>query len=428
MVGSQFHLPSVRKVNNLANTPITFWLLFLLGLLTLLTASMTVNTWRKTKQNFHLFNRREAEISMQNYLTVTLVLGMFLLLVGGYLWLEGSILRGQSAEAAPLDDTVTVVAFNQLSTLTPTLPPTPTRRPVGTPTPRPTSTSSAGRTITDTHLPIDYANITPQSPLREDSHITSLVFASRISQEYRPLDPGRRFSLAIETLYATFEYRNMEDGFAWSWVWRKDGEVIDGGNQRWVYSTVGPAFISTTPEDGFEAGEYSAEVWFNGELFERASVTIIDPNALTLAEAPNNTVLLLTTPEVSNAPRTTLRPDLPERYDQIEPETDRPLDSRMEISSFSAERGNIDQPLTLSATLNPENLPAGVVLTWLWQRGDLILGGGNQLWTGEDDSLGLVHLVSADAIQPGNIALEVWVNRERMARASVIVSFSEESD
>jgi hypothetical protein len=39
--------------------------------------------------------------------------------------------------------------------------------------------------------------------------------------------------------------------------------------------------------------------------------------------------------------------------------------------------------------------------------------------------LGLVHLVSADAIQPGSITLEVWVNRERMARGSVVVSFSE---
>ncbi len=362
---------------------------------------------------------------MQNYLTVTLVMGMFLLLVGGYVWLEGSLLRGSSAEAAANADVAAIVSFNQLATLTPTLPPTPTRRPIGVATPRPTTTSATSQGTVDTRLPVDYAKITPQSPLREDSHITSLVFASRISQEYRPLDPGRRFSNEITTLYATFEYRNMENGFAWSWVWRKDGEVIDGGNQSWVYSAVGPAFISTAPEEGFEVGEYSAEIWFNGELFERASVTISDPAALTLADAPRNTVLLFTTPEVSNAPRTTLRPRLPERFDQIEPETARPLDSRMTITNFSAERGNDAQPLMLTATLSPENLPAGVVLTWLWQRGDVILGGGNQLWTGEDDSLGLVHLVSADVVQPGNIALEVWVNRERMARASVVVSFSE---
>lgn len=386
---------------------------------------MTVNTWRKTKQNFHLFNRREAEITMQNYLTVTLILGMFLLLVGGYAWLEGSVLQSNSAEAATQTEPIDIIQFDQLVTLTPTLPPTPTRRPMGTATPRPTTTSIAKAVMIDTHLPVDYAKITPQSPLHNDSHITSLVFASRISQDYRPLDPARQFSTEIETLYATFEYRNMENGFAWSWVWRKDGEVIDGGNQSWVYSEVGPAYISTAPEEGFETGEYSAEIWFNGKLFERASVTVSDPAFFNLANAPRDTVLLISTPEVSNAPRTTLRPRLPERFDQIEPETERPLDSRVAITNFSAERGNSDNPLTLSATLRPENLPAGVALTWLWQRGDVILGGGNQLWTGEDDSLGLVHLVSADAIQPGNITLEVWVNRERMARASVVVSFSE---
>ncbi len=408
-------------MSNLAETPITFWLLLLLAALTFITAGMTVNTWRKTKQNFHLFNRRDAEIAMQNYLTVTLVLGMFLSLVGGYLWLEGST----SAEAAPSEPSATAIAFNKIATPTPTLPPTATRRALNTPTPRPTQTPVVTSAPIDLSLPADFASVTPQSPLRNNSQITSLVFASRVSQEHRPLDPARRFSTEIDALYATFEYRNMENGFAWSWVWRKDGRVVDGGNQRWVYGTTGPAFISTVPEEGFEVGEYSAEIWFNGKLFERATVTVSEPAAFSLANASDNTVLLLTTPEVSNAPETRMRQQLPARFDQLDPQVERPRDSRMVIAGFAAERGDQSQPLTLSATLRPDNLPAGVALTWLWQRGEVILGGGNQLWTGEDDSLGLVHLVSADLIQPGNITLEVWVNRERMARASVIVSFSE---
>ncbi|MBK7180127.1 MAG: hypothetical protein IPH82_23580 [Chloroflexi bacterium] len=52
------------------------------------------------------------------------------------------------------------------------------------------------------------------------------------------------------TLYATFDYSEMEDGMAWAWVWRHNGEVLEGGNELWDYGNEGPGFIYLSPEEG----------------------------------------------------------------------------------------------------------------------------------------------------------------------------------
>ena len=73
-------------------------------------------------------------------------------------------------------------------------------------------------------------------------------------------------------MYATFSYDGMEDGMVWSWVWRHDGEVVEGGNEVWEYGQDGPGYIYYNPENGFRAGLYTLEVWVNGELFTRSNM------------------------------------------------------------------------------------------------------------------------------------------------------------
>ncbi|HIP72722.1 MAG TPA: hypothetical protein EYH05_15165 [Anaerolineae bacterium] len=60
----------------------------------------------------------------------------------------------------------------------------------------------------------------------------------------------------------------------WAWVWRLNGEVVDGGNELWEYGSDGPGYVYYSPEEGFQAGEYSLEVWVNGELMTRSTLTM----------------------------------------------------------------------------------------------------------------------------------------------------------
>jgi hypothetical protein len=60
----------------------------------------------------------------------------------------------------------------------------------------------------------------------------------------------------------------------WAWVWRRNGDVVNGGNELWNYGVDGPGWIYYEPPEGYEPGEYTLEVWINRELFQRAGFTV----------------------------------------------------------------------------------------------------------------------------------------------------------
>jgi len=123
-------------------------------------------------------------------------------------------------------------------------------------------------------LPSEFDQIEPEVELNDGTELGSLAFSTKINPEYEAVNPTNVFEVGDYTLYATFSYDGMADGMAWSWVWRHDGEVVDGGNDLWAYGQDGPGYIYFGPEEGFNAGEYSLEVWVNGELFTLADVTM----------------------------------------------------------------------------------------------------------------------------------------------------------
>jgi len=123
-------------------------------------------------------------------------------------------------------------------------------------------------------LPAEYDQVAPSTELKGDTTIGQLAFSTEISANYQALEPRRIFAEGLYTLYATFDYEAMANGMSWSWVWRHNGTVIDGGNERWNYGDTGPGYIYLSPEEGFQNGEYALEVWVNGEKFAESSVVM----------------------------------------------------------------------------------------------------------------------------------------------------------
>jgi hypothetical protein len=66
------------------------------------------------------------------------------------------------------------------------------------------------------------------------------------------------------------------DGLAWAWVWRHNGKVIDGGNELWAYGDEGPGYIYLSPEEGFLEGNYTLEIWVNGQLLSQGVALMND--------------------------------------------------------------------------------------------------------------------------------------------------------
>lgn len=132
-------------------------------------------------------------------------------------------------------------------------------------------------------LPDEFDRFAPTADLKETTDIGTLLFSTKIDDEYEALNPETIFAEGNYTIYATFGYEEMQDGMVWSWVWRRDGEVVSGGNEVWVYGDEGPGYVFYNPEEGFSDGEYTLEVWVNGELFTQSDMLIN-----TAAAAANN--------------------------------------------------------------------------------------------------------------------------------------------
>ena len=103
-----------------------------------------------------------------------------------------------------------------------------------------------------------------------------ILFSTDISGNYEAVSPSTRFGNGYFTIYATFAYEEMTNDISWSWVWRRNGEVVDGGNQSWSHGENGPGYVYYRPESGFDLGNYTLEVWVNGDLMAQSSFTVTD--------------------------------------------------------------------------------------------------------------------------------------------------------
>ena len=131
-------------------------------------------------------------------------------------------------------------------------------------------------------LPAEYNQVTPEVALNSNTQISELEFADSVDTiSYEPIEPSRLYNEGFFTVYATFDYTNMEDGMVWSWVWRRDGRVIGGGNETWNYGDEGPGYVYLAPTEGFGTGEYIVEIWINGELQTSANMFVTDDLAAT---------------------------------------------------------------------------------------------------------------------------------------------------
>ena len=259
------------------------WLLGLFGALVLFTLTKIVSAWRQSKRSPYFFLRQRAEKQLQGYFWALVAL----LVMGGstmaYTWQEpedGALRMAILAQAKPVSaaDRLPVLTFDQDA-------PEAFVHNTGTASVETTVPVSSALTLPADRvlpegltlspvLPEQFDTVEPSAELLPDTTITPLVFSTEIDNNYKPVAPRRVFGEGFYTIYATFDYDFMIEGMAWSWVWRRNGDIVNGGNELWAYGEDGPGWIYYEPPEGFQPGDYTLEVWVNGELFQRAGLTI----------------------------------------------------------------------------------------------------------------------------------------------------------
>ena len=125
-------------------------------------------------------------------------------------------------------------------------------------------------------LPAEFSKIEAEVDVSESTEIGTILFSTDITDNYQAVNPLQRFSVGFFTLYATFDYLEMADDMTWSWVWRHNGELVEGGNQLWSYGQDGPGYVYFQPEEGFQPGRYSLEVWVNDAMMAQSSLMVTE--------------------------------------------------------------------------------------------------------------------------------------------------------
>lgn len=259
------------------------WLLGLFALLVLFTLMKIFSAWRQSKRSPYFFLRQKAEKQLQGYFWALVALAI----VGGATMAytsqepaDNAMRMAVLAQAKPVEasNEIPVLAFDAEesdsfvhNSLTANL--TATTDISSELTLLSDRTLPEGLTLTPV-LPDEFDTVEPTVELLPDTTITSLVFSTEIDDNYKPVAPRRVFGEGFFTIYATFDYDHMAEGMAWSWIWRRNGDVVNGGNELWAYGDDGPGWIYYEPPEGFLPGDYTLELWVNGELFQRAGLTI----------------------------------------------------------------------------------------------------------------------------------------------------------
>ncbi|MGH2537405.1 MAG: hypothetical protein ACRDHL_08435 [Candidatus Promineifilaceae bacterium] len=248
---------------------------YLLGgllLLVLFTSSITAKAWREAKRSPYFFLRVQARKRMQRNMLATLAFMLVALGVGLYSWRAPADLTARvarishakpaaNAPAAAEDVAAAaspeVVEINMASLLAGVAP-----------------AQAAG--LVERPLPAQFDQHEPTVELSNAAELGQISFSIDITDDYQAIEAARRFTAGFFTLYATFSYENMEDGLVWSWVWRHNSEVVDGGNQVWSYGEDGPGYVYFRPDEGFKPGEYALDLWVNDKLLSQSNFLVSD--------------------------------------------------------------------------------------------------------------------------------------------------------
>lgn len=247
-----------------------------LVLLVCLTMTVTVKSWRDAKRSPYFFLRIQAAKRMQRYLLVSLSLILLIVIVAVYGWQAPTVTNPHLAvlsRSKPIVQTAAAVAEPGIVADASPASVEIDLSPVSNQGPAQTALADP---LLKPALPEQYDQLEATADLKESTEIGEIQFSADISDDYEAVDPGRRFGDGFYTLYATFDYGEMADGMTWSWVWKHNGAVVDGGNQVWQYGDDGPGYVYFKPEEGFQLGEYSLEVWVNTELMAQSDFMVID--------------------------------------------------------------------------------------------------------------------------------------------------------
>jgi len=157
---------------------------------------------------------------------------------------------------------------------TPTLTPTQVAlEPTDTPTPVPTATDTPVPTPTGTAT----ATPTPSptaTPTEAVPAFEFIAFASDVTEDDVPVDPGTVFPANTTKVYAVFDYSGMQEGMTYDAYWYLDGEEELHKSWQWSLDEEGTSWVNIFNDDGLKPGDYELEIYVGDQLLLSGSFVV----------------------------------------------------------------------------------------------------------------------------------------------------------
>jgi hypothetical protein len=111
---------------------------------------------------------------------------------------------------------------------------------------------------------------------QDQEAIGPITFAAGVDAQGNPVSPGTSFASGLQELHFFCDYAGMQDGMALDERWLLGGEEIVTFNQTWEWGESGTYHntIFRKSGDPLVDGQYTLEVYVEGQLVQSASATI----------------------------------------------------------------------------------------------------------------------------------------------------------
>ena len=116
-----------------------------------------------------------------------------------------------------------------------------------------------------------------------------ITFAEDVTDELAPVSVGSEFDDSITRVYALFPYMGMADSQSWRREWLQDGEVTAERDLEWDEGNAGVTYTYLQDEEGFEPGQYTLNLYIDGQLARSADFVIVgEPDVEPIVRGPAN--------------------------------------------------------------------------------------------------------------------------------------------
>jgi hypothetical protein len=135
--------------------------------------------------------------------------------------------------------------------------PTPTDNPTETPTESPSATPTPA-------APNPEATIAaPRTPAPSEVRVGPIQFATEITEDLEPVNPGKIFPNGIDAIYAVFPYWGMNRELDFKVVWYHNGTEISREEGKWQWGQQANLFVFIGPRGD---GLYKLDLYVNDSV------------------------------------------------------------------------------------------------------------------------------------------------------------------